>query len=176
MKEYFESYSNLAYNIAGLFALYLHHDVVACMGLQALGIGSFVYHFDKSPNRRVNPIWKFDWWAMAFVNTIVAGIHFDSLDIWGYLVFFHILYGYVLLGRLNVNIEVGISSSIALAAIWYNRPFATFVVIILIFIIALLIRYKDEDPKQLKFHDSVWHSIWHIMTAAGFYLALYLDI
>jgi len=176
MKEYFESYSNLAYNIAGFFALYLHQDIVACLGLQALGIGSFVYHFDKSPNRVANPIWKFDWWAMAFLNIIVAGVHFGSLEVWGYLILFHVFYGYVLLGKLDVSIEVAMSSSIALGAILYNRSLSTFAVIAAIFLIALFIRSKDEDPKQLKYHDSGWHSLWHLLTAAGYYFALYLNI
>lgn len=174
--EYFESYSNLAYNAVGLLALYLHGDILFCLGMQALGIGSFVYHFDKSPNRRANPIWKFDWWAMAFLNTIVAGIHFDNLDVWSYLVLFHILYGYVLLGRFPVFIEVGLSSAISLVAIFLNRSTWTFILILLVFLIALAIRSKDEDPKQLKHHDSVWHSIWHFLTAGGYYLAVYLDI
>lgn len=176
MKEYFESYSNLAFNVAGLLALLVHRDVLFCMAMQALGIGSFVYHFEKSADRLANPIWKFDWWAMAFVNTIIAGTHFDSITAWTALVVFHAIYGYVILGRLHVFIETGMSSVIALSAILLNRSFATFSVIVGLFLVAFLIRSRDEDPKQLKFHDSVWHSLWHILAAAIMYLAVYLDI
>lgn len=174
--EYFESYSNLAYNLAGFIALLLHQDVLICLGFQALGIGSFTYHYDKSPNRIANPIWKFDWWAMAFLNTIIAGYHFDSQTAWIALVAFHVFYGYVLLGKLSVYLEVGLSSVIGLIAIFLNRPISTFGVILSIFLFALWIRSNDKDPKQLKFHDSFWHSLWHFLTAIGYYLAFYLNI
>lgn len=171
MKEYFESYSNLAYNLAGLAALYFHQDVLFCMAMQALGVGSFTYHYHKK-----KPIYLFDWWAMAFVNTVVAGIHFGSPLAWLLLVIFHTVYGYVVMGRLHVFIEVGVSSAIALVSIYLNRPLPTFLVILGVFSLAFFIRSRDEDPKQLRFHDSALHSIWHILTAVCFYMAVYLNI
>jgi hypothetical protein len=170
-KEYFESYSNLAYNIAGLVALWLHGDVLVCLGFQALGIGSFIYHYHKT-----KPIYLFDWWAMAFLNTIVAGYHFDSMLAWSCLVGFHVIYSYLLMGKLHVFIEVGISTTIGLTAIYFNRSLPTFITIVVIFLIALWIRSKDKDPKQAIFHDSAFHSIWHILTAIGYYLAFYLSV
>lgn len=175
-KEYFESYSNLAYNAAGIAALVLHGDVLFCMAMQALGIGSFVYHFDKSGDRENNPIWKFDWWAMAFVNTVIAGIHFNSPTTWMLLVIFHIVYGYFIMGKLHVFLEAGASALIALVAIYLNRSPTTFFIILGVFLLAFFIRSRDEDPKQLKFHDSAWHSAWHILTAVCFYLAVYLNL
>lgn len=171
MKERFESYSNLAYNLVGMLALLLHGDLIACLGLQALGVASYVYH-----SRKTKPIYLFDWWAMGFLNIIVAGLQFNDDLVWAGLITFHVLYSYVLLGKLTVYLEVAISSSAGLLAIYLNRSFETFLVVVTIFAVALIIRAKDEDPKQLKFHDSVWHSLWHILTAAGYYVALYLNI
>lgn len=175
-KEYFESYSNAAYNVVGLVALIVHGDVLFCMALQALGVGSFVYHSEKSANRKANQIWKFDWWAMAFVNTVIAGILFDSSLAWIVLVAFHILYSYLVLGKLPVFIETGFSALIALIAVYFDKSLATFSLIVVIFLGAFLIRNVDEDPGQKEFHDSIWHSIWHVITAIGFYLAVYLNI
>lgn len=182
MKEYFESYSNLAYNAVGIIAYLVHGDLLFCMALQVLGIGSFTYHWHKR-----SPIYLFDWYAMALVNTVIAGIHFDSSFAWIALIIGHVLYGYLFMGRTPdwrlfgreipaVYTEVAFSSAIAFTAIGLNRSIWTFIVIFLVFLIALVLRSKDEDPKQLKFHDSVWHSIWHFITAGGFYLAVYLDI
>ncbi len=182
MREYFESYSNLAYNAVGLLAFIVHGDLLFCIAMQVLGNGSFTYHWYKK-----KPIFLFDWYAMALVNTVIAGIHFNDNQIWVGLILIHLIYAYFFMGRAPdlrafgkeipaVYIEVAFSSAIAFVAIALTRSTWTFIVIFLVFLIALVLRSKDEDPKQLKFHDSVWHSIWHIITAGGFYLAVYLDI
>jgi hypothetical protein len=49
-------------------------------------------------------------------------------------------------------------------------------VIVAIFLVAIWVRSKDKDPKQAIFHDSIYHSAWHVMTAIGYYLAFYLTI
>ena len=171
MKEYFESYSNLAYNLVGLIAFIVHGDLLFCIALQVLGVGSFTYHWYRKP-----PIYLFDWYAMALVNTVVAGMHFNDDLVWLGLIVWHVVYGYLLMGKINVYAEVGFSSAIALLAIWLNRSAWTFIIIFLVFLIALVLRAKDEDPKQLRFHDSKWHSIWHLLTAGGYYLAAYLNV
>jgi hypothetical protein len=180
MKEYFEMYSNLAFNIAGLISLYFYQDVMICLAFQALGIGSFVYHSDKSEDRQDNVIWKFDWWAIAFMNIVLTGYHLEAymdVGVWWYLIIFHMLYGYLLLGKItSVYLEVGLSSLPALIAIFLNKGNAIGIIILSVFVLALWLRSKDKDPKQLKFHDSVWHSIWHILAAIGYYMAFHLDI
>ena len=173
-KEYFESFSNLAYNLAGLAALYFHGDVLFCFALQALGAASFVYHYHKTSDRSQNIIWMFDWWAMTFLVTILTGMIADNSTVWYLVVLYQIIYSYFIIGRLNVFVEVGIAVAPCLLTILICRPISTFLVVAGIFVFAVWIRSKDEDPKQLKFHDSVWHSFWHILTAVGFYIAAYL--
>lgn len=172
--EYWETYSNLAYNVVGFVGFFLHHDVLFCLGMQALGIGSFVYHRDKSSNRKSDTIWLFDWWAMAYMNTIVAGILFNSLQAWGFLILFHVLYSYLLMGKLGVYIEVTLSSIIALVAIYLNRPESSFYIVLGVTIIALIVRAQDKDTGQTQYHDSPWHTAWHFLSAPIFYLALYV--
>jgi len=168
-KELLESYSNLAYNLAGLYALLFHNDVLFCMALQALSVGSLVYHYNKT-----RPIFLFDWWAMNFVVTIIIGMTIPGDEVWKYVVAGQVVYGYFILGKLNVYIEVGLSVAPCLVAILVYKPLSHFGVVVAIFLVALYIRSKDEDPEQAKFHDSWEQSVWHILTAVGFLLAVYL--
>ncbi len=174
--EYFETYTNLAYNVAGFISFFLYHDVLICIAFQALGISSFTYHHDKSPDRAGDTIWKFDWWAMALMNTVVAGYYFNSIEIWGYLLLFHVFYGYVIMGKFHVFLEVAISSVIAFTAIFMNRSLATSSIILAVFIIGLVVRAQDKDSEQLTYHDSIYHGIWHFITAFGYYLVFHLNI
>lgn len=175
-KELFESYSNLSYNVCGFIALIFFNDVLFCFAMNALGVASFTYHYNKTSNRNLNVIWKFDWWAMNALNLVVAGSHWDNIYVWIGLFLYHVVYGYILIGRLNVYLDVALSAVIALGTILILKSFPTFAIIIVVFISAVALRSKDEDPKQLKFHDSVWHSIWHILTGPMYLLAMYLDI
>ena len=171
MREYLESYSNFAYNLVGFIALLVHGDIVFCAAMQVLGCGSFTYHWHKK-----KPIFLFDCYAMSLVNTVVAGIHFDNELVWFGLFAVNMLYAYFIMGKINVFLETGFSSAIALLAILLNRSTSTFILIVIVFVTALLLRSKDEDPTQAKFNDSIWHSIWHLMTAGGYYMAVYLDL
>lgn len=175
-REYFESYSCLAYNVVGLLSLLIHEDILFCMSLQALGIGAFVYHYDKTANRELNVIWKFDWWAMAFVHTVIAGMYFDSELAWVLLIVYHCVYGYVLMGKMSVYIEVFISAIPGIFAIFLNRSLLNFAVVFAVFGLSVLVRSKDKDPRQVLEHDSIYHGTWHFMTAAFYYLAVYLNI
>jgi hypothetical protein len=170
-KEYLESYSNLAYNIAGIVALLVYNDVLVCLAFQALGIASFTFHYHKT-----KPIYLFDWWGMAFINTVLAGYHFNSTTAWVLLIIWHVFYSYVLMGRNGVYIEVAMSSIISLIAIVYATGWLNGGCILAIFLIAIWIRSKDKDPKQAIFHDSIYHSAWHVLTAVGYYLAFYMNI
>jgi len=168
--EIFESYTNLAYNLAGLAALIFQEDLLFCMALQALGAGSFIYHFHKT-----KPIYLFDWWAMTFVITILTGRIADTEWVWYAVIAYQVVYSYLIVGRFNVFLEVGIAVAPCLLAVSIMRPWWVFVVVGSIFLVSLLVRSFDEDPKQLKFHDSIFHGLWHIGTAAGFYVAAYLQ-
>ncbi len=174
MKEYFESYSNLAYNVAGFAALIFHQDIMFCLAMQTLGVGSFVYHFNKSPDRSHNVIWKFDWFAMALVNTVIAGIHFNNHFAWIALFVWLVLYGFLLMGRFHVFLDVSLTAVPSLVSIYMNRNLTTFLIIVGLFLISVWIRSKDPDPKQLHFHDSTAHSVWHFLSAFFLYDAVYL--
>lgn len=178
-KEYKEIYSSIAYSLIGFLALYLHQDIISllfCMGMQGAGIAAFIYHMDKSANRRSDTIWKFDWWSIHFMNTIVAGIHFNSIEVWGYLLIIHAVYGFFLLGRFNVYIEVTASSLVSMFALYLNRSTWTFLIVLIAIIISLVVRAQDKDTKQLTNHDSTYHAIWHFLSAGTYYLSVYLNI
>ena len=164
-----ESFSNLAYNLAGLCALYFQGDILFCMALNALGSASFVYHWHKT-----KPIFLFDWWAMTFVITILTGIIADREWVWYAAWGYQVIYSYLIMGKNNVYFEVMLSVVPCLITIFMMRPLWVFLVILVLFLFSAWIRSRDEDPKQLKFHDSIEHTIWHILTAIGFYLAAYL--
>lgn len=168
-KELFESYSNLAYNLAGLFAFAIHGDVLFCMALQALGAASFVYHFQKT-----KPIFLFDWWAMMFVVSILTGQIIGESWAWFAVIAWNVVYPYTIMGKFNVFFEVGLSVTPCLISIFLIKGFNDGLIVAAIFLFSVWIRSKDEDPKQLKFHDSVYHSLWHILTAGGFFIARYI--
>lgn len=174
--EYFETYSCLAYNIVGFIAYHLYGDLLFSLGMHTVGIGSFIYHLDKSANRKKHTIWKFDWWSIAFVNTIVAGLLFDSVFAWKVLIIFHVLYSYLFLGKTSVYIEVGISSIVCLVAVYLNKSFSEFLVIFGSILLSLVVRSKDKDIQQIEHHDSPWHTAWHFLSALSYYLVFYLDI
>lgn len=169
-KEYMEIYSNLAYNLAGFVAFAAHGDLPFCIVMQVLGCGSLIYHKEKN-----KPIFMFDWWAMiCVVTTLTAMIIGED---WGWYAAFGYMtvYAAFIIGKTKSPfIEVGIVVAPCLAAILVYDPFWKFLVINVVFWSAVWLRSKDPDPKQAKFHDSWEHSVWHIITAIGFYLAAYL--
>jgi hypothetical protein len=177
--EYFETYTNLAYTITGFYIIVLHFDLLNNFAFQALGVGSFIFHKYKTEK-----LFLFDWWAMAFMNCVLAGWHFEMYFdnpfyaqlAWVSLILFHVIYSYAIMGKISVYTEVAMSAAPALVAIYLNRSLLTFAVIIGLFLIAIAIRSFDKDPKQAIFHDSFFHGIWHILTAAFYYQAYYLDI
>ena len=168
-KELMESYSNLAYNLAGFLAYFLHGDLLVCWALQALGVGSFIYHFQKT-----KPIYLFDWWAMVFLVNILTGSIADNHYVWLAMIIYHVFYGYCMLQQLNsVYVQVAIAVVFCLIAIWFCMPRPIFWGTLGIYLVALWIRSKDPDAKQATFHDSYAHSFWHLLTAFGFFFAKY---
>lgn len=182
--ELFETWSNIAYIICGFIGCFIlqimypvEHGFLFGFSEISLGIASLVYHREKTSDRNHNVIWLFDWWAIAAINTVVAVVHFNNY--WCSLILFlwHVVYSLFIMGRLKkVFIEVALSAVPAFIAIYLHRSLLTFLIVLGLFLIALLIRSRDEDPKQHKFHDSVYHSLWHILTAPMYLLAIYLDI
>lgn len=177
MREYFESYSNLAYNLIGFLGLLPqfepHNGLVFCLVLQALGVASFTYHWHKT-----RPIYLFDWWAMNFVVTsITAHVCGGSALAWFTVFMVQIFYGYLLMGRFHVFIEVGAVVIPCLIAIFINRDGLDFFIVLALLLAALYIRSRDEDPTQARFYDSIEHGVWHILTAPLFFIGWFgLDV
>ena len=167
-----ESFSNLAYSLVGFIGLHpyfiRYNGVLFCALMQALSVASFTYHWQKT-----KPIFLFDWWAMVFVITIITGNAVDQLWCWAAVFLYQIIYAYLIMGKINVFIEVGMAIIPCLIAIWIERGFVDFIVVLLSILLALWIRSKDEDPTQAKVHDSIEHSIWHVLTAPIFFVGFF---
>lgn len=180
MKEYLESYSNLAYNLigfAGLVPPFVDmHGITFCMLMQAMGVASFTYHWYKT-----KPMYLFDWWAMMYVVTIMAAHVVNTPLCWFAVFLYQVAYGFFLMGRFPdlsikgkrvpaVYLEIGLVIVPCLVAIWIKRGFMDFAVLFGLILVALYIRSKDPDPTQSRFHDSIEHSIWHVLTAPVFFI------
>ena len=172
--EFWETWTNLAYNLAGFLAYYFHQDLLICFALQALGVGSFIYHRDKSSDRLNNTIWLFDWWSMSFLLSIVVGSYWDNQTVWLLVIAYQVVYSYFIMGRFSVYLEVAFISVPVMVSrfLIYDVPSSFFV--LGLFVFAILVRSQDSDTRQLTYHDSPYHATWHVLTAIGFYLAMYL--
>jgi hypothetical protein len=168
MKEYFESYSNLAYSLVGLLVYLIHRDALVAILFVNLGVASYIFHYYKT-----KPIYLFDWWAMALINIGLVGYHFDNQWIWVLSFIGLTMYGYRFLGKDNVYKEVAFTAVPALIAIAVNTSIINALLVLCMFLLAIAVRAFDSDPKQAKFHDSVAHSVWHILTAVFYYFAFY---
>jgi hypothetical protein len=93
MKEYFESYSNLAYSLVGLLVYLIHRDALVAILFVNLGVASYIFHYYKT-----KPIYLFDWWAMALINIGLIGYHFDNPMVWPLSFIGLTIYGYQLHG------------------------------------------------------------------------------
>jgi len=168
MKEYFESYSNLAYSLVGLLVYLIHRDASIAMLFINLGVASYIFHYYKT-----KPIYLFDWWAMALINIGLMGYHFDNPIVWPLALIGVTIYGYRYMGKDNVYKEVAFTAVPALIAIAVNTSIINALLVLCMFLLAIAVRAFDSDPKQAKFHDSVAHSVWHILTAVFYYFAFY---
>jgi hypothetical protein len=93
MKEYFESYSNLAYSLVGLLVYLIHKDALVAILFVNLGVASYIFHYYKT-----KPIYLFDWWAMALINIGLVGYHFNNTIVWLLALIGATVYGYQLYG------------------------------------------------------------------------------
>jgi hypothetical protein len=168
MKEYFESYSNLAYSLVGLLVYLIHRDALVAILFVNLGVASYIFHYYKT-----KPIYLFDWWAMALINIGLIGYHFDNPIVWLLSFIGATVYGYRYMGKDNVYKEVAFTAVPALIAIAVNTSIINALLVLCMFLLAIAVRAFDSDPKQAKFHDSVAHSVWHILTSVFYYFAFY---
>ncbi len=164
--EYFESYTNWAYFLTGIAVLLYGFEPVFekrllyCIGPVALCCGSFVYHWIKT-----KPIYLMDWWAMMFCLCMITGSICDTAWVWYALLGWMVVYSCFVMGRYDVFVEVGLSMVPCLVAIYLHRSLMTFGIVVVILGFAIWLRSRDPDPRQVRFHDSWQHGLWHILTA-----------
>ena len=168
--ETLESYTNIAYFVAGMAGLLIYNNILFAVVMTLLSAGSFIYHKYKTP-----PIYKFDWYAMVVVITCLAGQLIDERWFWMALIAYQFVYAYFIISKLNVYVEVGIACVPLVAALFITKPSILVLIILAIFGIALYIRSKDNHENiniPEVHHDSKYHSWWHIITAIGFFLVI----
>ena len=101
------------------------------------------------------------------------GYHFDNPIVWPLALIGVTIYGYRYMGKDNVYKEVAFTAVPALIAIAVNTSIINALLVLCMFLLAITVRAFDSDPKQAKFHDSVAHTVWHILTAVFYYFAFY---
>ena len=163
-REILESYSNLAFNVVGFLSF---KDLPFCMAMQFLGVASFTYHYHKK-----QPIFLFDWFGIAVALTAITGSLMPVM--WPYSLAYLVVYGYFIMGRFNVYLEVATFAIPLIVVLFIQKTFLDFSIIMVVFAFSIWIRSKDKDIKNAKFNDSLAHSAWHVFAAIGFYLAMYL--
>lgn len=169
--EKIETITNLAYPIAGLIGFYLHNDERFLMVMVVMGVGSAVFHKFKEGNPE---IFRADWFAMHVSLNTLTGILLSNSTAWIVLAIFSTIYGFFLMGRMNVYLEVALAALPTVIVLFQQKEFYQALIVLAVFGIAIYIRSKDPDKEQEEFHDSWHHGLWHILTATGFYFILYL--
>jgi hypothetical protein len=146
--------SNIAYIIAG-FALAVGGVYVPAFGLIFLGVTSYVAHV------RGGDWWYSDWAGMYLAMTAII-LYNIGHPFYFWLVALPIVY---------LTLRYAFVSYVLVGAMWCAVVASAYaigiavVVPIIIFALALAIRQWGHDD-----HYQITHSIWHILTATGFYL------
>lgn len=161
-----ETWTNIAYALLGIVAVSIHNDILMGLAASTLAVGSYYFHRTKSHK-------FFDWYGIVLILLVASGQLIESHSYWIVIIAYLCIYGFFLMGRLGVNIEVGISSLFALIASYIHRGLMATLLIAAFFGLCLFIRTKDCGVRQDVFHDSWGHSAWHILTAIGIYLLRY---
>lgn len=164
--EWMETYSNLAYNLGGLLAYLIHQEIGYMLTGMLLGNASYRYHRFKTA-----PTQDGDWVAMIVRTGYILGVTVNNDYLWLGIIAFCIIYNYFIVGRINVYAEVGFIVLPTLISIYWYRPVEQAIWTTVIFAVAFIIRLMDKDVGQRKNHDSVAHSIWHVLTEVGYWIA-----
>jgi hypothetical protein len=174
-----ETITNIAYPVMGLLSFFLYGNATFAMAMITLGTGSFLYHKWKDKEGRW-PIVAFDWFTMALVQVYCMGYlaqrHLPEHADW--------IHAVILVGLTAYGFSMGKRNKIVYDTIMFAVPlmilsfFAQGVlitsIIVAIFAISLYLRSKDHGHDQETFHDSWGHSVWHVLTAIGFFLLIHL--
>lgn len=168
--EKLETYSNFSYFIVGLLGLILYNSPMFLILMTVLSLGSFTFHKYLKGN-----IYLFDWIAMNVAILGLAAMKLDNELAWAAASILMIIYGYWLVGKFNVYKEVAVACVPLIAVLFTTMPFINVLIILGVFALAIFIRSIDaKKNKRYVFYDSIFHSIWHLLTAIGFYLIIVL--
>jgi hypothetical protein len=162
--EKFESLSNIIYPLVGLVGFIFNGHVGFFFGMTILGVGSYYYHRYKEAQ-------VMDIFGIATAFTATMGTIINDPLVWGLLILILGVYGFAFLKRFSTNVEVGFfAGSTFIIAILFNGLAHT-ILPILIFSLAFGLKQRNKVAKE-EHHDSIEHSVWHILTGIGFYLLL----
>ena len=163
-----ETYTNIAYFLAGLLGYIFHGNLLFFVIMTYLSVGSFVYH-----KYLTGEIFRFDWYSITVAVTCLAGMLFNNTTAWFLLICYQFIYGYLIMGRLTVYKEIAMSSTPLIAAMFINKGITDTLIILAVFSTAIIIRATDNNlNKRDQHYDSPYHSVWHIVSALGFYLII----
>lgn len=164
--EKLESYSNLAYFISGVIGFLISGNVLFLLLMTNMGVGSFIYH-----KYLTGKIFKIDWFAIVILNLGLAGALIDVSWVWVAIASYLAFYGFYLIGRVNVYVEVFLSCVPLIYALYANKTWEIASAILAVFVVGLLVRKIDDHKnKRDVYHDSIPHTLWHFITAIGYLL------
>jgi hypothetical protein len=150
-------WSNISYIIVGLLFL-IQGALLPAIGLIGLGVSSYMAHL-----KGTEVWWKMDWMFMYFSFTNIAFFHNPVIGI--------IMTGIASFFVINHKPEfwrVGLFYVVGTATAWFYG--APVLVSMAFFGLGFLIRQWGE-PKASDLHH-LTHSIWHVLTAIGFYFLI----
>jgi hypothetical protein len=166
--EKWETLTNIAYAISGLVGFFMFGNFLFALVMITLGVGSYWYHKFKT-----HPIYSFDRFGMALVLGSCMGMIVSTPLMWGIILSYLIFYGFFIMGKIGVTIEVAALAIPTLISSYIVNGWIISSIVLAIFVFALYIRTKDDGVSQVRFHDSWGHSLWHILTAIGFFLLIF---
>ena len=172
-----ESWSNLAYAIAGIASFLLYGNVTFSLVLSTMGVGSFIYHRWKDLQRW--PIVSFDWFAMAltqfYIMAELATLTPYEGTIHTVLAFALPVYGFFIIREdSNIVYHTVVIALAGLLVSYLAQGWLITAVILVIFGVATFVRSLDGGHDQSVLKDSSGHTAWHFLTAFGFFLLIHL--
>jgi len=168
----FETWSNAAYAVAGLIYYLVNPGTTGffyALALLTLAAGSGWYHARKDW-----PIVVFDFWGMYLVLGLIIFLNVSSgmavLPItYGVLFYLLLAATAVFMGRIEVFFGVEVYFAMAFGTLLFVAPLWQVIVAAIFLGSGLAIRQYGEASGGDKEHNAVFHSVWHLLTAMGFF-------
>ena len=146
----YNTYSNIAYVIAGLYLLIRNQSlayIVMCLALIALGLGSGIYHGFKTPFSN-----KLDWVGMylVFGALSVHGIN-PNASLTPYLmaatgILLAVIFSFVL-NKIPLEVQMGLLYWFSSISVVLNGHYQTAFIVLDIFMVAYIFQILDRKKK-----------------------------